>query len=284
MIRLPARLTGLIVAAGLALGMATPALSAGSPDAPRPSNVPWSFSNPFWGMFDRAQLQRGFQVYKEVCSSCHGMELLRYRNLGERGGPEFPEAMVKALAAQYRVTELNDRGEPAERPAEAKDPFQSPFPNKLAAAAANNGKAPPDLSVIAKARTYFRGFPLFVVDLFTGENLMTGPNYLYAFLTGYQEPPAGVEVVEGAHYNRYFPGNWVGMPNILADGQIQYQDNSPQTVSQYARDVTAFMYWAAEPKMEERKRMGMFVILFLIFFATLLYFTKKKVWASVKGH
>ena len=282
--RMTSRIAGAALALGLSLGLAAPALAAGSADAPRPAKIPWSFSNPFWGMFDRAQLQRGFQVYKEVCSSCHGMDLLRYRNLGDAGGPQFPEAMVRALAAQYRVTELNDRGEPAERPAEPKDAFQKPFPNSLAAAAANNGKAPPDLSVIAKARTYFRGFPWFITDAFTGENLMTGPNYLYAFLTGYQDPPPGTEVLEGLHYNRYYPGHWVGMPNILSDGQIQYQDGSPATVSQYARDVTAFLYWAAEPKMEERKRMGMFVMIFLLFFSILLYFTKKKVWAPLKAH
>lgn len=266
--------------AAIVLGLATaPAGAAGDPNQPTPTAQSWSWSGPF-GTFDRAQLQRGFQVYKEVCSSCHGMSLLSYRNLNEPGGPEFSRAQAQAIAAQYRVRAINDQGESIERPAILSDRFASPFPNRQAAAAANNGKAPPDLSLMTKARTYYRGFPWFVADAVTGFNFDQGANYMYSFLTGYGDPPAekAAQQPEGTHYNRYYPGYWVGMPNILSDGQVTYSDGSPQTVSQYARDVTAFMMWAAEPKLEERKRLGLQVMIFLIVFAGLLYFTKKKVW------
>jgi cytochrome c1 len=272
----------ILLAAVTAVLVAAPAqLHAAPGDGPIPPSQTWSWQNPVFGMFDRAQLQRGFQVYKEVCAACHGLDLLSYRNLGEPGGPEFPQAQVRAIAAQYQVRALNDQGESIERPAVPSDRFRNPFPNKIAAAAANNGKAPPDLSVIVKARTYARGFPWFIGDALTGYNFLQGSNYLYAFLTGYQEPPAGTPVQEGLSYNRYFPGNWIAMPNLLQDGQVTYSDGSPQTVSQYAKDVTAFLTWAAEPKMEERKRMGLQVLIFLIVFGGLVYFTKKKVWNGV---
>jgi len=253
-----------------------PAFAAG--EGPIPPAQRWSWSNPVFGMFDRAQLQRGFQVYKEVCAACHGMNLLSYRNLGEPGGPEFPEAQVRAIAAQSQIRFVNDQGETAERPGVPSDRFRNPFPNRQAAAAANNNKAPPDLSVMVKARTYPRGFPWFIGDALTAFNFDQGANYMYAFLTGYEDPPAGTPAQEGLSYNKYYPGHWVAMPNILADGQVAYSDGSPQTVSQYARDVTAFLTWAAEPKLEERKRLGFQVLVFLLAFAGLLYFTKKKVW------
>jgi cytochrome c1 len=243
-----------------------------------PPRQSWSFAGIF-GHYDRAQLQRGYQVYKEVCAACHSMNLLTFRNLSEHGGPEIPAEQVKAIAAEYKVPDLDDTGQPSERAAKPQDRFPDPFPNEKAAAAANNGKAPPDLSVMAKARGYERGFPLFILDAFTGANTTLGADYIYALLTGYREPPAGQQPpAPGLSYNDYFPGNWLAMPNQLTDGRVAYQDGSPQTVDQYARDVSAFLMWAAEPKMEERKRIGFQVMVFLLIFAGLVYYTKKKIW------
>ena len=171
-----------------------------------------------------------------------------------------------------------------DRPGRAADRFPSPFPNENAAAAANGGKAPPDLSLMAKARTYERGFPWFVFDIFT-QFAETGPDYVTAVLDGYKEPPAGFTVPEGGHYNEYFPGHIIAMPKPLSDGQVEYpklesgQPQVPETVGQYARDVTAFLMWTAEPHLEARKRLGLQAILFLILLSGLLYFTKKKIWA-----
>jgi cytochrome c1 len=245
--------------------------------------VKWSFSGPF-GLFDRAQLQRGFKVYKEVCASCHGLSLLSFRNLAEPGGPGFSVAQVTALAAEYKIQDgPNDAGEMFERPGRPADRFPSPFPNDNAARAANGGALPPDLSVIAKARTYERGFPRFVFDIFT-QYQEQGPDYIVALLTGYEDAPQGFNLPEGSHYNKYFPGHAIGMPNPLSPDQVTYDDGAPQTVEQYAKDVTAFLVWAAEPHMEARKRIGFQVMIFLIVFAGLLYFTKKKVWADVHKH
>lgn len=268
-----------VIALSAALAAASPALAAET-GGPLPPSQRWSWSGPF-GTFDRAQLQRGFQVYREVCASCHSMNLLSYRNLVQPGGPEFSEAQAKAIAAQVQVPALNDEGERIERPAELSDRFRAPFANARAAAAANNGKAPPDLSVIAKARTYPRGFPMFLGDAITGFNTDQGANYLYALLTGYRDPPAGVTGQPGLNYNEYFPGHWIGMPNILQDGLVTYSDGSPATQSQYAQDITAFLVWAAEPHLEQRKRIGFQVLVFLVLFAGLLYYTKKKVWRSL---
>lgn len=245
-----------------------------------PATQKWSFSGPF-GTFDRAQLQRGFQIYKEVCSACHGMDLLSYRNLVQKGGPEFSEAQAKAMAAEFKVPDKDDKGEPIMRPAELKDRFSNPFPNKKLAEE-TYGKVPPDLSLMGKSRSSPRGFPLFVVDALMGWNNETGPDYLYALLTGYADAPAGQESPQGSYFNKYYPGNNIAMPNMLAaDGQVTYQDQTPSTVENYARDVTAFLMWAAEPKLEERKRMGFQAITFLLVFGGLLYFTKKKVWSQI---
>ena len=269
-----------------ALGLATPALAAG--ETPVPPQQSWSFQGPF-GKFDRAQLQRGFKVYREVCASCHGLSYVAFRNLAEPGGPEFSEAQVRTLAAEYKIQDgPNEAGDMFERPGRPADRFPSPFPNENAAAAANGGKAPPDLSLMAKARTYERGFPWFVIDVFRqySEN---GADYLVALLNGYTAPPEGVQVPEGGHYNVYYPGNIIAMPNPLSDGQVEYpkgengQPVVPETVDQYAKDVTAFLTWTAEPHLEARKRLGFQVILFLIGLALLLYFTKKKIWARVGG-
>lgn len=240
----------------------------------------WSFAGPF-GKYDRAQLQRGYQVYKEVCSTCHSLDLLAYRNLAQPGGPEIPLEQVKAIAAEIMVPDLDETGQPNERPAKLSDQFRKPFPNERAAAASNGGKAPPDLSVIAKARGYERGFPLFMLDTVTGKNTTLGPDYIHALLTGYKDPPAGIEAPQGLSYNEYFPGHFTAMLPPLSDGQVPYQDGSPQTVEQYAHDVSAFLMWAAEPKLEERKRIGFQVMVFLLLFAGLVYFTKKKVWEDL---
>jgi ubiquinol-cytochrome c reductase cytochrome c1 subunit len=275
-----------ILIAAAILGLSAPALAAG--ETPVPPQLKWSFQGPL-GTFDRAQLQRGFKVYREVCSSCHSLNYVAFRNLAEEGGPEFSEAQVRALAAEYKIQDgPNDSGDMFERPGRAADHFPPPFPNENAAAAANGGKAPPDLSLMPKARTYERGFPWFVFDVFRqySEN---GADYIVALLNGYEEPPQDVTVPAGGHYNEYYPGHIIAMPKPLSDGQVEYpktpdgQPIAPETVEQYARDVTAFLTWTAEPHLEQRKEMGFKVIIFLIVLSVLLYFTKKRVWARVGG-
>jgi len=245
----------------------------------KPHEEDWTFAGPF-GHYDRAQLQRGLKVYKEVCSACHSMDLVAFRTLADLG---YSEAQVKAFAAEYTVQDgPNADGEMFERPGIPSDYFPSPFANVEAAAAANNGAAPPDFSLIAKARGVERGFPTFVFDIFTlyAEN---GPDYIHALLTGYdQEPPGGMQVAEGTHYNPYFiAGKSLAMAKPLSDDQVTYDDGSPQTVDQYSRDVAAFLMWAAEPHLEDRKKTGFRVIVFLVLFAGLVYLTKRKVWTSV---
>lgn len=271
------------VAAGLALIGGTPATAAGV--AEHPPEMKWSFSGPF-GTYDRAQLQRGFKVYREVCSSCHGLSRVAFRNLAEPGGPEFSEDQVKALAAEYQITDgPNDAGDMFDRPGIPSDRFPSPYPNEQAARASNGGAYPPDFSLLAKARTYTRGFPTFLFDIFT-QYQEQGPDYLHAIVVGYEEPPAGVSLQPGQYYNKYFPGHLIAMPKPISDGQVEFpkdengKDVVPETVDQYARDVTAFMMWAAEPHLEARKAMGFKVIIFLLVLAVLLYFTKKKIWAG----
>ncbi|UZF94740.1 cytochrome c1 [Bosea sp. NBC_00550] len=277
-------LTGL--AAGLSLALFQPAAQAAE-GGPRPPALNWSFAGPF-GKFDRAQLQRGFKVYKEVCASCHGASLAAFRNLSQPGGPEFTPGQVAALAATYQIKDgPNETGEMFDRPGRAADRFPSPFPNEQAARAANGGAYPPDFSVLAKARTYTRGFPTFVFDIFT-QYQEQGPDYIHALLVGYKEPPAGFPaLLPGQNYNEYMPGHLIAMPKPLSDGQVEYPKGPdgkspvPETVDQYARDVSAFMVWMAEPHLEARKRLGMQVMIFLVIFAGLLYYTKKKVWSRM---
>ena len=222
----------------------------------------FSFTGMF-GTFDRGQLQRGFLVYKEVCSSCHSLRLLSYRNLAEPGGPEFTREQVKAIAAQFEVTDgPNDEGEMFQRPAKPSDRFVSPYPNKQAARAANGGALPPDLSLLAKAR-------------------VGGANYIASILTGFEDPPHGEER-EGKYYNPYFPGHWLSMPPPLSDDGVEFGDGTKATVDQQARDVSAFLAWAAEPKMEDRKRIGLMSLIFMGVLAVLLYLTKNAIWANVK--
>lgn len=291
------RVRHFFVAAAAAVGVAfvgaSPANAAGEVKHPR--EVEWEHNGPF-GMFDRAQLQRGFQVYKQVCSACHSMDHLRYRNLGEPGGPfqavaprgwqdegikpvlgnpghgkEIVNAndnpYVRAIAAEYTVTEIDrTTAEEVERPAIPADRFKSPYTNPFQAAALH-GAAPPDLSVITRARH-------------------NGENYLFSLLTGYQDPPPGKEPPGGAsnlHYNPYFPGGWIAMANPLSvDGIVQYEDGTEATVKQMAEDVTAFFAWASDPMAEQRKSLGLQVMVFLFILTLLLYIAYKQVWRNEK--
>lgn len=261
---LPSSLRGMTFAAallGAAAGLSAPALAAG--DAPEYEAQPWSFNGPF-GHFDRAQLQRGYKVYRQVCAACHGMRLLHFRNLGEPGGPEFSEEAVKALAAEVEVTDgPNDEGEMFQRPATPADAFPSPFPNEQAARVVNNGAYPPDLSVMAKARP-------------------GGADYLHALLTGYTDPPENMELSEGMSYNAAFPGHQIAMAPPLFEESVEYTDGTAPTVENYARDVSAYLMWAAEPKLEERLRIGFRFMIYLVLLTGLLYIVKRRVWSGLK--
>jgi ubiquinol-cytochrome c reductase cytochrome b/c1 subunit len=245
-----------------------------------PPQLKWSFSGPF-GKYDTAQLQRGFKIYKEVCSACHSIDMLSFRNLSDPGGPGYSEAQVEAIAADYKIKDLDDKGEPIDRAGRPADHFPAPFANDLAAKAANGGTAPPDMSTLAKARSYSRGFPWFVFDFFT-QYQEQGPDYIAALLKGFQPAPKGFTVPPGGNYNEYFPGHNIAMPPPLQNGQVTYDDGSPATLEQYSQDVAAFLMWVSEPHMVARKRIGFQVIVFLIVLAGLLYFTKKKVWYDVE--
>ncbi|PDT49252.1 cytochrome c1 [Sinorhizobium fredii] len=244
----------------------------------KPEQQDWTFAGLF-GHYDKGQLQRGLKVYTEVCSACHSMDLVAFRTLEH--GLGYSDAQVKAFAANYEVQDgPNGDGEMFARKAVPSDHFPSPFPNKEAAAAANNGAAPPDFSLIAKARGIERGFPQFVLDIFWPYQ-EGGPDYIHALLTGYQDPPEGVQVAEGTHYNPYFvSASALAMAKPLSDDQVTYDDGAPQTVDQYARDVSAFLMWAAEPHLEDRKRTGFMVMVFLLILTGLVYLTKKSVYAN----
>ena len=275
-----------LAAIGIGLSLSAAALAAeeaegGTPHYPlkKPVEQEWSFSGPF-GHYDKGQLQRGLKVYREACAACHSMELVAFRTLSDLG---YSEAQVRALAAEYEVEDGPDSdGEMFTRAAIPSDYFPSPFANHEQAAASNNGAAPPDFSLIAKARAVERGFPTFVLDIFT-QYAEGGPDYIYNLLVGYEEAPEGVDVQPGTYYNPHFvAGAALAMPPPLSDGQVTYDDGSPETLSQYAHDVSAFLMWAAEPHMEGRKRMGFNVMVFLILFGGLVYLTKRKVWSGVE--
>lgn len=274
---------GLALAAlGLAF-LAGPALAAGAPE--KLKHVTFSFEGPL-GKFDAVQLQRGYKVYREVCASCHAMNLMSFRNLGQKGGPffdtKYPNAndnpFVKALAADLQVNDIDsETGDVVKRPATSADRFPSPFPNDAAARASNGGALPPDMSVLVKAREH-------------------GSQYVYSLLTGYVKPPAGLTVPAGSYFNPYMPGDlatyWTGkghapkggfiaMPPPLVAGQVTFDDGTPSTVSQMAKDVSAFLTWASEPKMQERKEFGLGAMLYLLIFSVLLWFSYKRVWRNV---
>jgi len=267
------------VLAGSLLGFVAPACAQMEAQVPPPPQK-WSFAGPF-GKYDEAQLQRGFKIYREVCSSCHSMNLLSFRNLAEPGGPGFSEAQIGTIASEYRISDLDDQGNPIQRPGRPADHFPPPFANELAAKASNGGTAPPDMSTLAKARTYQRGFPWFVIDMVT-QYQEQGPDYIAALVNGFKDPPPkGFQLPSGAHYNEYFPGHAIAMPPPLQAGQVKYDDGTPETIEQYSKDVAAFLMWAAEPHLVQRKRIGFQVMVFLIVLSGLLYFTKKKVWSAV---
>lgn len=234
---------------------------AASSGAKHPIDMHWPFDGAF-GTFDRASIQRGFQVYKEVCSACHSMKYLSYRNLEQVG---FSEAEVKAIAASVTVTDgPNDDGDMFERAGRPSDPFKSPFANDKAAAAANGGAIPPDLSLMAKARP-------------------NGPDYIYSLLVGYKEPmPADFHLQGALSYNPYFPGGQLAMAQPLNDGQVEYQDGTEASLDQMAKDVVNFLQWAAEPEMEDRKRMGFKVLFFLGVFTVFFYIAKVRVWSKIR--
>jgi len=268
------------------------AAPASEPAAPHAEHyqVPrqeWTFGGLF-GYFDEQQLRRGYKVYKNVCANCHNMRFLAYRNLGEPGGPNFSKEEVAALAAEIQVQDgYNDQGEPIMRPGKPSDYFQWHFKNEKEAGAAFNGAAPPDLSVMAKARTVERDiawytFPfLMVKDLFT-QYQEQGPDYLYALLTGYVDPPAGFKLNAGSNYNRAFPGHQIAMPQPLTDGAVDYEDGTPNTLDQQSKDVVSFLAWAAEPHLVERKKLGILVLAYLAALAGLLFVAKKTLWRNVE--
>jgi ubiquinol-cytochrome c reductase cytochrome b/c1 subunit len=275
----------LVIAVGFLALAAHPAAAQGTEqhDSPEPPMVKWSFAGPF-GKFDRAQLQRGFKIYREVCANCHGLSFVSFRNLSEAGGLGYSEAQAATVAAEYKIKDgPNDQGEMFERPGRLADYFPSPFPNEQAARVANGGASPPDLSVMAKARTYERGFPRFLMDLVT-QYQEQGVDYIAALLHGYEKAPEGVTLAPGLQYNKYFPGHGIAMPPPLSDGQVTFDDGSPATVAQYSQDIAAFLAWTAEPHLEARKRLGFQVIMFLILLSGLLYFTKKRIWHDVHMH
>ena len=277
------RLAAAVLLAAVAV---QPVIAAeGTPNPPRQK---WTFSGIF-GKYDRAQLQRGFKVYREVCQACHHLNI-PFRNLSEPGGPQFSVAQVAALAAEYKVQDgPNDAGDMFERPARAADKMPWTFPNKNAAAAANGGKAPPDMQLIAKARGFERGFPWWIIDTLPGFVYQEhGPDYIHALMVGYKEAPKGFELPAGGHYNEYFPGHVIAMPKPIQDGQVDYPKGPdgkapvPETLDQYGKDLGAFLMWTAEPKLEERKRIGFMVMIFLAIFAFGMYRAKKIVWKKVK--
>jgi len=249
-----------IAAAGLSLGAA--GVARAEEGVPAFPHVNWSFEGPF-GTFDRASAQRGFQVYNEVCSSCHSMKLMSYRNLEGIG---LSKAQIRAIAASKTVPgDLNDQGEPTTRPGLPGDHFASPYPNDKAARAANNGALPPDHSLIEKAR-------------FPGAE---GADYVHALMIGYVEPPAGVKVPDGLYYNEYFPGHQIHMPAPLSDGSVTYADGTKATLDQEAKDVATFLYFASNTEMEQRKHMGIRMVGFFALLCGVSYAVKKKVWAKV---
>ena len=224
--------------------------------------VDWSFKG-ITGKFDRSSLQRGYQVYTEVCASCHSMNLVSYRNLGEPGGPEFSVDQVKAIAANFEVEDgPNADGDMFTRPGRPSDKFVSPYPNVQAATAANGGAYPPDMSVLVKAR---KG----------------GSDYIYSVLMGYEDPPAGFELEDGVYYNKYMDGKKIKMSNPLSEGIVTYSDGTAANEAQMAKDVTTFLTWTAEPHLETRHKMGVKVLIFLTIFSLLVYLSMKRIWSRI---
>ncbi len=276
-----------VLAAVVGFAFAGPALAANTHEEPK--EVHWSFEGPF-GTYDQEQLQRGYKVYREVCSSCHSMNMVAFRNLGDPGGPfwdpkyksSVENGYVKAVAKDYQIPDIDrDTGDPIKRPGTPADHFVAPFANEAAARASNGGALPPDMSLLAKARE-------------------GGAAYIYSIVTGYVPPPAGLTVPAGKYYNPYIQGDlssyWKGDPNKvpvggfiampppLADGKVTFDDKAPSTLDAEAKDVAAFLMWAADPKMEERKQTGLAVMIFLVLFAGLLYASYRTLWRNIDHH
>lgn len=254
--------TFILAVSVVTLGIAT---AGAATEAPAPPVRHWSWQggwNSIFGSFDRAQLQRGLQVYTEICASCHSLHRLAYRDIGALG---YSEDAIKAYAANYEVQDgPNDQGEMYTRPARPSDHFVPPFANEQAARVANNGAAPPDLSLIVKAR---KG----------------GPNYIYALLTGFEDqPPEGFKLFAGMNYNKYFPDHQIAMPPPLFEGGVEYADGTQATVEQMAMDVTAFLAWASEPELEQRRAMGIGVMVALGILLVMVIAVKRRVWSDVK--
>lgn len=250
------RLGGLVAGAMLLGVVAGPSQAAETVDLP---SIDWPHIG-IVGTYDRGAVQRGYQVYKEVCAGCHGLKYIAFRNLMDIG---FSEDEAKAVAADFEVEDGPDNeGEMFMRPAALFDYHPAPFPNDQAARAGNGGALPPDLSLIVKAR-------------------QGGENYIYGLLIGYREAPADIELGEGLYYNAYFPGRQIAMPFPLDDDMVEYVDGTEATTAQMAKDVTSFLAWAAEPKLEDRHRMGLGVMIFLIILSGLLYAAKRRVWSSL---
>jgi ubiquinol-cytochrome c reductase cytochrome c1 subunit len=237
--------------------------ASSSEDKVKLLNTDWSFKG-FTGKFDRAALQRGYQVYTEVCASCHSMQYLSYRNLAEPGGPEFSEAEAKAIAANFEVTDgPNNDGEMFTRPAKLSDKFVKPYQNTQEAKVSNGGAYPPDMSVLVKARS-------------------GGANYIYSVLLGYDEPPSDLVIDDGVYYNTYMPGNKIMMPNPLLEDLLEYNDGTKATPEQMAKDVVTFLAWAAEPHLETRHKIGFKAIIYLIIATMLAYFSMKRIWSRIE--
>ena len=226
-------------------------------------NPGWSFKG-FFGKFDRASLQRGYQVYTEVCAACHSMKYLSYRNLAQQGGPEFSEDQAKIIASQFEVIDgPNSEGDMFTRPARLSDNFVGPYANEEAAKSANGGAYPPDMSVLVKAR---KG----------------GASYIYSILLGYDDPPPDVSLEDGVYYNTYMSGNKIKMSKPLSENLVQYSDGTQATEEQMAKDVSTFLAWAAEPNLEQRHKMGFRAVLYLIIITILVYFSMKKIWSRIE--
>ena len=224
----------------------------------------WSFKG-YLGKFDRGSLQRGYQVYTEVCASCHSMKYLSYRNLAEKGGPEFTQEEAKAIAANFEVTDgPNDDGEMFTRPARLSDKFVNPYQNDKEAMASNGGAYPPDMSVLVKARS-------------------GGADYIYSVLLGYVDPPSDINLDDGVYYNKYMYGNKIKMPKVLEDGLVEYNDGTEANEEQMAKDVVTFLAWAAEPHLEARHRIGFKAIIYLIILSFLAYFSMKRLWSRIES-